>query len=160
MQRRAAIRKAAQLLAAVVFLAAPLRAAPATMRLDGDFVARLSHRGPRRHPLADGSGRLPLVIEVPPSADVRALDWLPLSGGLATVRVAPADLAGFVAAHADAHFSIWPGLHAVLDVSARLNRVDAYRAALAARGSPLAGTGQGVVVGIVDTSVDVTHPDL
>ncbi len=154
------MRIAGQLLAAALVLAAPLRAAEATMRLDAEFVALLSRRGPRRHPLADASGRLPLVLEVPPSIDAGALGWLPLSPGYATVRVAPADLGRFVAAHAGARFSIWPGLRPVLDASGRLNRVDVYRAGLIDRGSPLAGTGKGVVVGVVDTGVDASHPDL
>ena len=160
MARRPAVPVVGQLVAAALVAAATLGEARAAPRLDPEFVALLSHRGARRHPLADGTGRLPLVVEVPPGADARLLGWLPLADGLATVRVAPADLGSFVTAHRGAHFSIWPGLRPVLDVSARLNRVDAYRAALAERGSPLAGTGKGVVVGIVDTGVDASHPDL
>src|SRR5689334_5486738 len=128
MKRRTAFRIAVPLFAAAFVTAAPRGAARAAVRLDPEFVTLLSPPGSRRHPLADASGRLPLVIEVASSADARARGWLPLSESLATVRVAPTDLGPFLAAHGDAHFSIWPGLHAVLDVSARLNRVDAYRA--------------------------------
>ena len=159
MPGRAGVPIVRHLLAATLVVAASLGEARAAPRLDPEFVALLSHRGARRHPLADGSGRLPLVVEVPRGADARSLGWLPLADGLATVRVAPADLGSFVATHAGARFSIWPGLHPVLDVSARLNRVDVYRAALAERGAPIAGTGKGVVVGIVDTGFDVTHRD-
>lgn len=157
------MRMGARLLGAVLALLvfdAPWHEALAAVRLDSEFVALLAHRGPRRHPLADASGRLPLVMEIPASADARALGLLPLATGLATVRVAPADLGAFVAAHEGAHFSIWPGLRPVLDISRRRNGVDEYRAALVARWSPLAGTGKGVVIGIVDTGIDATHADL
>jgi subtilisin family serine protease len=168
LERRGAFGFVRALIAAAMVLAALPRSAPAAaapapsraIRFDPDFVALLAHRGPRRHAFADATGRLPLVLEVPPGVDARALGWLPLSADLATVRVAPSDLASFVAAHPDAHFSIWPGLHPVLDVSAQLNRVDVYRAALRANGFPVAGSGEGVVVGIVDTGIDATHPDL
>jgi subtilisin family serine protease len=156
---RAAFRIARVWLAAALAVVAFAEPGFAATRLDAEFVALLSHRGPRRHPLADRSGRLPLVLEVLSSNDARSLGWLPLAPGLATVRVAPDDLPRFVDAHRGARFSIWPSLHLVLDASARLNRVDAYRATLAAKASPVAGTGRGVVVGIVDTGVDATHPD-
>ena len=163
MSRRGAFRKAVLRLAATALAATAVTlAAPAFAgaRLDAEFVALLSRPGARRHPLADASGRLPLVIELAPGADARALGLLPLSSELATVRVAPSDLPSFLAAHPGTHFSIWPGLHPVLDVASRRNGVPAYRAALAAAGAPVAGTGKGVVVGIVDAGIDATHPDL
>jgi subtilisin family serine protease len=151
-------------LAALVSLASLVGAGPpayadADVRLDSKFVAALARPGASRHPFSDVSGRLPLTVELPPGTDARAMGWQPFAPGLASVRVAPSDLAAFEAAHPDARFSIWPRFRLLLDQSAKLNGTNAYRDALAAAGSTLSGTGKGVVVGVIDTGLDVKHPD-
>jgi subtilisin family serine protease len=158
--KRAAFRVARALLAALWVVAPSTRVAFAGPRLHPEFVELLAHRAPRRHPLADASGRLPVVVEIPSGSDATALGFLYMAPGLAAVRLSPAEFSGFVAAHPDLPFSIWPGLHPVLETSARLNRNAAYREALAGTGSSIAGTGRGVVVGIVDTGIDPSHADL
>ena len=142
-----------------VALLALSSSASAAARLDAAFVDSLAPGGARRHPLADARGKLPVVVELPPFADARAMGLLPLSPGLATLRLSPDELASFEASHPALRFSIWPPLHPVLDESAKLNGTLAYRAALGAAGAPFAGTGKGVVVGIVDSGLDVAHPD-
>jgi hypothetical protein len=129
------------------------------MNLDAAFFDLLSRPGAKRHPLADSSGKLPVMLELPAGADARAFGWQPLGAGLAAVRLMPAELASFEARHPDVRFSIWPPLHRLLEESTKLNGTAAYRAALARTGSPIAGTGRGVVVGIIDSGIDVTHPD-
>src|SRR5438445_12292592 len=107
--------------------------------LDAAFVALLSPPDGRRHPMADASGKLAVVVETPVFADARAMGLLPLGPGIATLRLWPRDLAHFEATHPDLRFSIWPPLHPVLDESARVNGTLAYRAALATSGSAVRG---------------------
>jgi subtilisin family serine protease len=147
---------ASLVLALAVALPSP---AAAQARLDATFVDLLTAGTTRRHPFADRSGKLALMVELPPFADARAMGLLPLGRGLATARVSPAEVASFEATHPGLPFSIWPPLRPVLDESAKLNGTTAYRDSLRAAGSPIAGTGKGVVVGIVDSGLDVAHPD-
>jgi len=54
--------------------------------------------------IAQGSGKLPVVVELPPFADARVMGLLPLGPRLATLRVAPGELARFEADHPDWSF--------------------------------------------------------
>jgi subtilisin family serine protease len=148
-------REARAVALAVAFAASP---AFAQTRLDAAFVDRLA-QGARRHPFADASGRLAVTIELPPFADARSMGFLPVARGLGTRRMTPGELARFELEHPELAFSIWPPLRPVLDESAKLNGTLAYREALRASGSPIAGTGKGVVVGVVDSGLDVTLAD-
>ena len=112
---------------------------------------------PWRHPLADETGRVPLTVTLPPGADARALGLLPVAPGVGAVRLDPADVDPFAAAHPDLALGFTPPMRTQLDVSKGWTRVDAFRAD--ARARRFFGTGRGVVVGIIDTGLDVRHPD-
>jgi hypothetical protein len=136
--------------------------ANAEVRMKGSFFRPFASGPATAHPMADASGRLPLLVSVKGGQDARSMGLLPLAPGFATVRVPPSDLLAFEAAHPGLSFSIWPPRHAVLDESARLDRTAAYRARLAqaAGGTPsTSGMGRGVVVGIVDLGLDARHYD-
>jgi subtilisin family serine protease len=123
------------------------------------FLDALASVGPRRHPFADDAGKLPLWVRSAPGTQPGGSGWLPLGAGLTTVRVRPSELAAFEASHPGIHYSVWPPLHLLLDESVKLNRTQIYRDTLAASGSAVAGTGRGVVVGVIDTGIDGQHPD-
>ena len=119
----------------------------------------LSRTGQKRHPLADASGKLPVVVQLPIGKTAREAGFQPFAPGLGVVKVRPRRSAPSKREHTGLGYSIWPPFHAVLDRSAILNRTLEYRQRLRATGSPVQGIGEGTIVGIVDTGIDVTHPD-
>ncbi len=107
----------------------------------------------RTHPLADSEGRIPLLIRLPSGSDAKALGLLPLGPDLGALHLA----ADAVAAFSDAHpaWQVWtaPPRLALLDYSGvNWTRAVPFRAATGLDGS-------GVVVGIIDTGLDVAHRD-
>ncbi|WP_235880417.1 S8 family serine peptidase [Polyangium aurulentum] len=115
-------------------------------------LVRLLHSKAKAHPLADTSGRVAVTVALPPGADARALGLMPLAKGLGTIRLAPDAVEPFAAAHPELSLSVSPPLQPLLDVSGTWTRVAAFRSATG-------GTGKGVVVGVIDTGLDVAHPD-
>ncbi|XYI01352.1 S8 family serine peptidase [Sorangium sp. So ce1128] len=118
--------------------------APAVVRLLGSRVGR--------HPLADPRGRIPVLVPLPAGADARSLGLLPVAPGFGAVRLAPGDVGAFSAAHPELSLLTGPPRQPLLDRSKVWIRVEPYRKATGA-------DGRGVIVGVVDTGVDVTHPD-
>jgi len=103
--------------------------------------------------MAAADGRVSWSASLPRGVDARALGLLPLADGLASVRLLPSELDDFQAAHPGVRLAWQPPLHVLLDVAVPRSRVPEFRAA-----SGLDGTG--VAVGIIDTGIDVSHPDL
>lgn len=116
-------------------------------------LVRLLHRPSKPHPLADSSGRIAVNVHVPPGVDARSLGLLPVASGVATIRLTPSEVEEFGKTHPDWALSVSPPLQPLLDVSGQWTHVAEFRAATGL------GTGKGVVVGVVDTGIDVTHSD-
>lgn len=105
------------------------------------------------HPMAASDGRIAFSVPVAPGVDPRSLGLQPLAPGVGGVRLLPGEISAFEATHPALALGWYPPLRTQLDVAAVRNRAPTFRSA-----SGLDGTG--VVVGIIDTGIDVTHPDL
>jgi subtilisin family serine protease len=107
----------------------------------------------RRHPLADGRGRVPFTVDLPPGLSAEALGLRSYATGIASGRFSPAELSSFAAQHPDLPLWVSPPARPNLNLVAQNIGVPAW---LNQTGGE--GTGAGVVVGVVDTGIDVTHP--
>lgn len=116
-------------------------------------VARLLGSRLGRHPLADRRGRIPVLVPLPEGVDARSLGLLPVAPGFGTIRLAPGDVGSFAAAHPELALLTGPPRKPLLDRSSAWIRVQQYRSEVKD------ADGRGVIVGIVDTGLDVTHPD-
>ena len=97
--------------AGLAFLAASggaLSFARADLPLNARFVEMFSRTGQKRHPLADASGKLPVVVQLPIGKTAREAGFQPFAPGLGVVKVSPAALGAFEAAHPGLGYSIGP----------------------------------------------------
>ena len=97
---------------------------------------------------APGMGALVLLPAGTRAADVGLLEAAP---GIGRLWGSPSTIVAFADAHPGLHVEVAPPLHTLLDTAR------GYVAATAANANGMDGTG--VLIGIADTGVDVTHPD-
>ena len=139
---------------ALVALAALLLAAPSIADAPAVSLVRLLASPGRPHPLADAKGRVPFTVVLPKGAAAKALGLLEVAPGVGAARLAPAGLAAFAVDHPELTLGFEPPRRPLLDVSRGWIHLDQFRAK-----SGTSGDGKGVIVGVVDTGIDIHHPD-
>ena len=134
--------------------AALLLAAPTLADAPAVSLTRLLASPGRPHPLADSKGRVPFTVVLPAGASAPSLGLLEVAPGVGAARLAPTELAVFAAGHPELYLGLEPPRRPLLDVSRGWIHLDQFRAK-----SGTSGDGAGVIVGIVDTGIDIHHPD-
>ncbi|NUO49842.1 MAG: S8 family serine peptidase, partial [Polyangiaceae bacterium] len=99
-------------------------------------------------------GRVPVTVVLPPGESAERHGMFEVAPGIGSIRLSPLDLETFAANEPDLQLFVGPGTRPQLDkVNTWLGTAD-LRAGL----PPGTGFGRGVVVGVIDTGIDVTHP--
>ena len=102
--------------------------------------------------LAPNDGRIGALVAIPPGTTAAALGVDEIAPGIGRLRARASTLLAFAAAHPGVHMEVSPPLHRLLD--------KAGEDVNAGRGRLLSNVdGTGALVGVVDTGLDVTHPD-
>lgn len=119
-------------------------------------LTRLLDAPGRRHPFADRSGRIPITIPLPAGVTAASLGLFGVAPGVGSARLSPTEITLFAAAHPGLGISMAPPRRPLLDVSDHWTRLAPFRAAVEPQSK---GRGKGVAIGIIDTGIDVRHPD-
>ncbi len=145
--RIGALWAAAALVATAVTTAVPAR---------GDIAVRRAapwlSAAPPRALMTRDSGRLPLLVPLPPGVAAADRALLEVAPGLGAIYLEPAALPAYLATYPDLEPSVAPPRLPLLDVAGQWTRSHAF--------SSFTGfNGAGVVIGIIDTGLDVAHAD-
>ena len=102
--------------------------------------------------LTDPEGRLPLLVPLTAGRSAAEAGLLEVAPGMGAIHLKPSELASWLAAHPDLAPVTAPPRRLLLDQSNRWTHAPEFRQRTGFDGS-------GVVVGIVDTGLDVSHAD-
>lgn len=143
--------------AIVISAAVPLAASgdvspPVQGRANGPALLRVL--GPRAAAaLAPATGLVGALVRLPPGTPAEALGLSPSAPGFGRLRARPERIEAFAAAHPELALEVAPPLHPLMD------RVGTWVSAVRAR-TERGADGRGVFIGVADTGLDVTHPDM
>ncbi|HEX4475023.1 MAG TPA: S8 family serine peptidase [Polyangiaceae bacterium] len=108
---------------------------------------------PAPYGLLGGTGDLAAIVETPGIDEAKSAGLPALGGHFSVVRAPLADLDALALSHPDWKVTWSPPLKPLLDRAGAWINAPAYR-------NDTGLTGKNVIVGVIDTGADVTHPDL
>ncbi len=131
-----------------------LVASPAEADHPAVRLVRLLEPFDRPHPLADEGGRVAVLGRLAAGQSAASFGMREVAPGIGAIRLTPLELETFGALHPELALSVGPGTRPQLDRVAKWIGKQEFEDA----SGPGLGKGRGVVVGVVDTGIDVTHP--
>ena len=118
----------------------------------GARLVRTLDRVGRADVLADSSGKIAVSAVLPAGVSAHAVGLAPFGGGTASMRMTPAQVIALGEQHPDLDLVVGPPLRPLLNIAKKWTRTDVLR-----KDTGLDGTG--VAVGVIDTGIDILHPD-
>jgi subtilisin family serine protease len=103
--------------------------------------------------LAPSTGLIGALVELPPGQRAEDLGLDPVAPGIGRMRASASRIESFATAHPNLKLEMAPPLHPLMD------RAGQWVLATTARATRHAD-GRGVMVGVADTGLDVTHPEM
>lgn len=149
---RYAARVRRRLSSLAVFSLATLIAGPALAQSWGARLVRTLDRIGGADLLTDKHGKVHVSAILPPGVSPGAVGLVGFDEDTASKHLSPADVIRLGEQHPEIEIQVGPGLKPLLDVSKGWTQAQAFREATGF-------DGKGVVVGIVDTGIDIRHAD-
>lgn len=102
--------------------------------------------------VTDKHGKVHVSALLPPGISPGAVGLVGFDDDTASKHLSPADVIRLGEAHPEIEIHVGPGLRPLLDSSKKWTRAELFR-------KETGFDGKGVVVGIIDTGIDILHPD-
>ncbi len=150
--RRAKLLSSRLFLCAASLVALVSAAGSASAEAPAHRLAKVLGRPSEPHPLAFRNGRIPVTLSLPSGVSAADLGLVPVAPHIGATAFTKEELEAFSAAHPTLIPHVAPPLKPLLDRSKEWTRVDLFR-------TEMFVDGKGVAVGVVDTGIDIEHPD-
>lgn len=134
------------------FALSSLIPAPALAQSWGARLVRALDGVGRTDLLAGPSGKISVSAILPPGVSPASVGLAGIDADTASMRLTAAEIIALGEQHPEIEISVGPPLQPLLDVSKSATRLEKFREITGYDGS-------GTIVGVIDTGIDITHPD-
>ncbi len=136
-----------------LFALTSLAPAPAFAQAWGARLVRVLNQVGATDLLADPDGKIPVSAVLPAGVPAGSVGLAPFDADTASMRMTPAQVIALGEQHPELDIIVGPPLRPLLNISKKWTRLDLVQQTV----PELDGTG--VAVGVIDTGIDIFHPD-